>query len=100
VLDKLGAENHTVYRMAEEHVRLITNQLRSGVTELELRAVVAHCSGLKRFQDEGREYLTPETLFGPRTISRYLDAARSAYSDQLARHAPQPSLAILDGGKR
>lgn len=44
-----------------------------------------------------RRYLRPETLFGPTTIAKYLDPARTRYRDLIARHAEQPILS-LDGG--
>lgn len=96
VLDKLGAENGVTYRMADGHVRLVVHHLRDGKTEGDLRAVVAHCAGLKRFQGDGREYLTPETLFGVKTIDRYLDDARTKYSKQIADLSPQSELARLE----
>ncbi len=79
VLDKLGNHSRTNYSGTDEHTRLITNQLRAGRTEKDLRGVIAHCAinldwGNK---PEMLQYLRPETLFGPKSISKYLDASRS-----------------------
>jgi uncharacterized phage protein (TIGR02220 family) len=67
------------YSGTETHVHLILRQLRAGVTVEDLRAVIGYCAiemGWKADQ-KLRRYLRPETLFGPQTISRYLDAARA-----------------------
>lgn len=97
VLGKLGERNGVAYGGAAAHVRLIVGRLRDGVTELELRAVVAYCADEWLADDEMRRYLRPETLFGPTTIAKYLDPARARYRDLIAKHAPQPTLS-LDGG--
>ncbi|HZJ63917.1 MAG TPA: conserved phage C-terminal domain-containing protein [Kofleriaceae bacterium] len=97
VLERLGRESGVAYGGAAEHVRLIVGRLRDGVTELELRAVVAYCADEWKGDEKMRRYLRPETLFGPSTIAKYLDPARARYRDLLAKHAPQPS--FLDGGK-
>ena len=77
VLEKLTARNGIRYSGSHEHTRLIVNQLRAGVSELDLRAVIAYCA-VELFADEDmQKYLRPETLFGPRTIAKYLDPART-----------------------
>jgi len=101
------------YEGAKSHVRLIAHQLRKGRTEAELYAVIAHCCDPKSEGGEGwkgnpemHSRLRPETLFGPENIEKYLPEARVRYRSHIARKnaelaaaAPQPSLAILDGGK-
>ncbi len=88
VLEKLGQHTDTQYSGAKEHVRLIVNRLRDGLTELDLRCVIAYCAhptGLGWTVKPGLDkYLRPETLFGPTTISKYLDASRSWYSKHVA----------------
>jgi uncharacterized phage protein (TIGR02220 family) len=79
ILDKLGAQNGVRYRDSAEHTKLIVNQLRLGVTEMELRSIVGYCAIEKDWKNkpEMQEYLRPETLFGPKTIAKYLDPART-----------------------
>lgn len=82
VLAKLTEHNGINYSRSAEHTRLIVAQLRNGVTEHDLRKVVAYCA-MKTFppdKPELRMYLRPETLFGPRTIDRYLDPARAWFN--------------------
>lgn len=97
VLDKLGSRNGIGYTGTESHVALITTQLRSGVTELELRAVIAYCADKWADKPDMLEYLRPETLFGPKTIGRYLDPARSVYARELAeaKSSKQPQLTLV-----
>jgi uncharacterized phage protein (TIGR02220 family) len=92
VLDRLGKYAGVAYRGCDEHTRLIVAQLRTGITEPELRAVVAYCADLWDGKPEMRKFLRPETLFGPKTISRYLDGARTEYADEIAAAASQPRL--------
>lgn len=103
VLERLGQQNGTTYSMADRHVQLVVGRLREGISELELRAVIAYCAdpapGLGwRGDPKMHKALRPETLFGPESIQRYLDPARSVFRDLIAKHATQPTLA-LDGGK-
>jgi uncharacterized phage protein (TIGR02220 family) len=79
VLEKLGSRNGVAYSGSVEHVKLIVDRLRDGYTELDLRKVVAHKADEWESDDKMRRHLCPETLFGPRTIQRYIDAARTAY---------------------
>ena len=90
VLDRLGDHNGVRYTASEKHVGLIATQLRNGVTELELRAVVAYCAvDLDwKHNDKMRQYLRPETLFGPESIAKYLDPARTAYADRIEQQQP------------
>jgi uncharacterized phage protein (TIGR02220 family) len=110
VLGKLGAANDVKYSGAEDHIKLIVGRLREGVTELELRAVIGYCAfelGWKT-KPEMQHNLRPETLFGPRTISRYLDPARTwaarEYPDEFKQAEPaQSSLlteALAGGGSQ
>jgi uncharacterized phage protein (TIGR02220 family) len=90
VLGKLGAVAGVAYRGSKEHVRLIVDRLRDGVTEMELRAVIAFCDEAWEKKPDMRVYLRPETLFGPQTIEKYLDHARTRYAKQLAEAQRQP----------
>jgi pyruvate/2-oxoglutarate dehydrogenase complex dihydrolipoamide acyltransferase (E2) component len=119
VLARLGAQNGVTYSGTEKHVSLIAAQLRAGVTEVELRAVVAYCAdpeaeGALGWRDSAkmRKHLCPETLFGPQNISRYLDPARALYRELIAKHAAAhpprrdparvdqpPLLALIHGGR-
>lgn len=82
VLEKLGARNGVKYTGSPQHLRLIANQLRAGVSEMELRAVIGYCAIELEWADkpEMAKYLRPETLFGPQTIARYLDPARTWFA--------------------
>lgn len=93
VLARLGERNGVSYSGSEAHVRLIVARLRDGVSEMELRAVAGYCASSKASggmgwleHDAMRNYLRPETLFGPQTIQRYLDSARTWARDELAKH--------------
>ena len=92
VLEKLGVVSGVSFRGADAHVRLIVGRLRDGVSELELRAVIAYCDETWEGKPEMRRYLRPETLFGPTTIAKYLDPARSRFAKELAAAASQPKL--------
>lgn len=88
VLAKLGDRNGTAYTGCAAHLKLIVGRMRDGIPEMDLRKVIAFCADGKKWEDDPkmRAYLTPETLFGPETIHKYLDQARSwaarAYPDQ------------------
>jgi uncharacterized phage protein (TIGR02220 family) len=79
VLSKLSARNAVQYTGCPDHVRLITTQLRNGVSEMDLRKIIGYCAEYLQWQTspEMAHCLRPETLFGPRTISKYLDPART-----------------------
>lgn len=99
VLDKLGQHNGVNYSGTAEHSRLIVAHLRDGATEMDLRAVVGYCAlelAWKTDPDMAK-YLRPETLFGPRTISKYLDPAR-AWADKLSDDRPQRAHAHESAG--
>ncbi len=82
VLAKLGERNGVTYRAGAEHVRLIVGHLRAGVSELDLRIVIKYCAERLEWQGkpEMEPYLRPETLFGPRSIAKYLDPALSWFA--------------------
>lgn len=82
VLDRLSRENGIAYQGSAAHTGLIVARLRDGVSERDLRRVVAYCSEFLDWKSkpEMQPYLRPETLFGPQTIARYLDAARSWFA--------------------
>jgi len=81
VLSRLGERNGVKYTGSVEHIRLIRALFADGLTEVDLRSIVAYCadsSGLGWSRDEEmKKYLRPETLFGAKTHAKYLDAARS-----------------------
>lgn len=89
VLAKLSERNGVRYSGNAEHLRLITAQLRAGVPEMDLRYVVGYCADELGWEDDPdkAKYLRPETLFGPKTIARYLDPART----WVAKHKLAPS---------
>lgn len=91
VLEKLSARNGVRYSGTAEHTRLIVNHLRAGVSEMDLRAVVGYCAlelGWSSNPDMAK-YLRPETLFGPKTLDRYLDPARTWFG-KLPEDQPPP----------
>lgn len=103
VLDKLGSYNGVEYRYSDAHVKLIVNQLRSEVTEQELRIVVGYCCFGLEWKDDPKmhRHLCPETLFGPKTISKYLDPGRAWFktiddTNASAQGAPQESRIAVD----
>lgn len=77
VLGKLTQRSHVAYR-SEKHVALIVRQLEAGVTEDELRRVIAYCAEKLEWQDDPKmhQFLRPKTLFGPEKIHDYIDEAR------------------------
>ena len=82
VLDKLTAQNGVRYSGTEAHTKLIIRQLRRGIPEMDMRAVIGYCAvELGWATDDAMvKYLRPETLFGPDTISKYLDPARNWFA--------------------
>lgn len=91
VLEKLSAQNGVQYTGTKEHERLIVNQLRAGVAEIDLRAVIGYCAdelGWKSKPDMA-PYLRPETLFGPKNIARYLDPARTWFAKLRSSRTPR-----------
>lgn len=84
LLERLGEHNGVRYTGTDEHVALVAELLRRGIDEAELRAIVAHCSNQWADKPEAIEWLRPETLFGPKTHTRYLDPARSRYAADIA----------------
>jgi uncharacterized phage protein (TIGR02220 family) len=88
VLGKLSERSGVGYRGSDKHRGLILDRLRSGITERDLRAVIAYCAEEKGWQGDPKwaQFLRPETLFGPETIERYLDPART----WAAKHYPEP----------
>lgn len=84
VLSKLGQRSGVKFSGATEHIRLIVSRLRDGVTEHDLRKVIGYCAVELEWADDPSmaKYLRPETLFGPKTIAKYLDAARTWFDKQ------------------
>ncbi len=79
ILAKLSERNGIAYSGTNEHIGLIARHLRSGVAEMDLRYVIAYCAAELEWavKPDMAPYLRPETLFGPRTLSKYLDPART-----------------------
>jgi uncharacterized phage protein (TIGR02220 family) len=105
VLAKLSTHNGVRYTQNAEHTRLIVARLRDGASELDLRAVVAYCAFELDWKADPdmQKYLRPETLFGPKTIAKYLDPARTwaekAYPAEFKNPAlAQPEPLLLAGG--
>lgn len=107
VLAKLGERNSVRYSGADNHIKLISDRVEGGLTELELRAIVAYCAASEsegglgwRGNSRMHKHLSPETLFGPETHTKYLDGARAwarskgympAEVDRPRPDAPQPA---------
>jgi uncharacterized phage protein (TIGR02220 family) len=89
VLDKLGTRNGVTYLGSKEHTKLVVDRLRDGYSEMDLRVISLYCAESLGWGDDDkmRAYLRPETLYGPKTIARYIDAARSWYA---ANYEPLP----------
>jgi uncharacterized phage protein (TIGR02220 family) len=91
VLAKLTERTGISYRGSPPHIRLIADRLREGVTERELRGIAVYCWSAAGRNWEAKtdmhQYLCPETLFGPRTIHKYLPGAKTF----LAEHYPEAS---------
>lgn len=95
VLVKLSEYSRVTYRGGAKHVALIARHLRDGITEPELKAIVALKATEWEADPKMRKFLRPETLFGPDTIERYLDPARTEYAEELAALEPQTSLEVV-----
>lgn len=81
MLEKLTAQNGVRYSGTDTHTKLIVRQLRRGVSEIDMRAVIGYCAVELAWRDgDMAKYLRPETLFGPESISKYLDPARQWFS--------------------
>lgn len=85
LLSKLGARNGTKYAGSTKHVALIAGRLRDGYTEQDLEAVIADRDEAWRDDPKMREFRRPETLFGPETITRYIDGARTRFAKKQRR---------------
>jgi len=105
VLGKITERTGVGYGRDKNHLALIAARLRDGVSERDLRAVIAYCwdeSGLgwrsKTIGESGEamaQYLRPETLFGPKKISQYLPPARA----WLEKHFPSAKPDATGGGE-
>lgn len=105
VLAKLSAQNGVRYSGTAEHTRLIVNQLRAGVSEMDLRAVIGFCADELGWKEDHQmfPYLRPETLFGPKTIAKYLDPARTWFQGlgrpRPAKDALSAVMRMANGGE-
>lgn len=74
-----------------ESVLLVAHRMRDGLTELDLRSIVAYCGHASgqgwADKPEMRPYLRPATLFGPKTHAKYLDPARSWHRQYFGQEA-------------
>lgn len=79
VLQKLTNRNQITYQGSEAHKALIASRLRAGYSTWDLRRVIAYCADHLGWQDNPDmiAYLRPETLFGPKTMEKYVYAARA-----------------------
>jgi uncharacterized phage protein (TIGR02220 family) len=79
VLDRLSDRSRVKYRGGDQHTALIVGRLRNGYTEWDLRRVIAYCAEVLEWEGDPKmqQFLRPETLFGPTTIAKYIDAART-----------------------
>lgn len=84
VLAKLAEVTKEPYGGSVEHQRIVLNRMKEGVHELELRAIIAFVADEWESKPELATYLRPETLFGVKTIHRYLPKARARYAKELA----------------
>jgi uncharacterized phage protein (TIGR02220 family) len=107
ILDRLSERSGVAYRGGEKHTRLIVARLRQGVTEWDMRRVIGYCAEKLQWQGNPKMHhcLRPETLFGPETIEKYLDAARSwapgpPPEEEQAQAPPLLRLVSADEAKR
>jgi len=101
VLAKLSKETGVGYGVNKSHRLLVLARLRDGVSADDLRKVIVYCAyelgdGGWLASDKMRGYLRPETLFGPQTITRYLEPARAAW---LASRQDAIAVAVEQRGK-
>lgn len=99
VLARLTARNGIAYRGSAKHLGLIIARQRHGVTADQLKAVIGYCAIKLGWLEKPAmvDYLRPETLFGPESIERYLDAACTWARDELEearRRREQTALAL------
>lgn len=90
ILDRLSERSGVKYQGSKEHTRLIVARLRDGCSEWDLRRVIGYCAERLKWEEkpEMRAYLRPETLFGPQTIAKYLDPARTAFPESAPTDEP------------
>jgi hypothetical protein len=98
ILGKLGEHNGIRYAGSDAHVALIVRHLRNGADEMDLRYVVHHCAEelAWKHKPEMRHNLRPETLFGPMTFSRYIDAARTLRAQHEAHEKQREAWASVE----
>lgn len=99
VLERIGSHNGVRYSGTDKHVGLVAARIRDGLDEADLRAIVAYCANKWADKPDMLEYLRPETLFGPDSHTKYLDAARSAFAADIAefraKQSAQPTLTLV-----
>ena len=107
VLKKLSDRTKIEYglRGGDAHTAMIVSRMRSGVSEIEMRAIIAYCWSELDWENKRTgdgtamaKYLRPETLFGPVTIDRYLAPARAwlfaHYPEEFEKINAQKSLKL------
>lgn len=84
VLNKLSSRNGVRYSGTDAHLRLVVGRMRDGVSVDDMRKVIGYCAIQLKWAEkpELADYLRPETLFGPQTIAKYLDPARTWFEKQ------------------
>lgn len=90
ILDKLSEYSGVRYRGSAEHHRLIVARLRDGCTEMDLRKIALYCADKLGWETDPRmrSYLRPETLYGPQTHAKYLDAALAWHEEEAPKSKP------------
>lgn len=82
VLAKLGSYNGVTYESGTENTQLVIERIRAGISERDLKIVAGYCALEKGWKDDPQwgQYLRPSTLYGPKTIWKYLDPARTWFA--------------------
>ena len=102
VLSKLSEQSGVAYTGSAPHTRLIVSRLRDGATQMDLRKIVAYCAegiygarGGWKGDPRMAAFLRPETLFGPETIAKYLEPARSWYDRMFGLTDPSVEFGLV-----
>lgn len=82
VLERLSKASGITFGGSASHVNLVVNRLRDGLTENDLRKIIAYCADEWEGNPKMRQHLRPETLFGAETHTRYIDQARALYPEK------------------
>lgn len=76
----------------DTHEPLILARLREGKTADDLEAIARYCAVKLGWKSDAKmaDYLRPPTLYGPQSITKYIDQAR----EYAAKH-PRPPMLVL-----